>query len=160
MSFNPYSVRPIGSEQFEEHLQDCCTSAFYRHKLPVEDEEPVKLAAYGEKMWHSTDAYDPWIDLIFAMTAQAAIDYVRAWRLWQKAKDTSNIGQEGLWHSRMLRIENEYFRRYDAVEPVFNKLLDMLQKPDCSETRLISSIMHNYNQWCNKHNFQKGTISK
>lgn len=160
MSFNPYSVRPIGSEQFEEHLQDCYVSAFYHYQLPVSHEDPKKLAVYGEKMWHSADAYDPWLELVFAITAQAVIDYIKAWRSWQKAKADFNIGYETLWHSQMLRIENEYFRKYDAVEPVFEKLLDILQKADYTETRLISKVMHNYNQWCSKHDFQKGTITK
>lgn len=162
MSFNPYEVRPIGSDKFEEHLQDICVSEYYRNRLPADDEDPLKLAAYGTKIWRSEPAYDPWIELMFAVTAQAVVDYIEAYKHWKKAQEKDDMGAEVMWHSRMLQMENEYFRSYEITEILFDKLLKMLetQYAKTGADRIMERIRHNYFTWCTKNDYQKGMIRK
>ena len=162
MSFNPYEVRPIGSDKFEEHLQDIYVSEYYRNQLPADDEDPLKLAAYGTKIWRSEPAYDPWIELIFAVTAQAVVDYIEAYKHWKRAQEKDDIGAEVMWHSRMLQMENEYFRSYEITEILFDKLLKMLetQYAKTGADRIMERIIHNYFTWCTKNDYQKGMIRK
>ena len=167
MAFNPYEVRPIGSSKFEEHLKDIYVSKYYQNMLPVEESDVQKLAPYGQKMWHSEQEHDPLEDLIFAVTAQAVVDYINYYAAWRNAQQEENREWENLYHSVMLRIENEYFRQNAYVEPVFDKLLDMLQEQHRKKkmtkayaNKLIAQVRHNYLIFCDEHEMMKGVVKK
>ena len=155
--FNPYSTRPVGSSQFEDHILDIMTSNYYRQKIGCED-YVEKTSISGSYIWKSEPDYDPFEQLAMAVTAQAIMDYISAYRYWTRAKQNNNCKDEVLFHSRMLQIENDFFRRYDVTESVFNKLLKMLEDEHIlgnvarhRATYLIDKIANNYSNYCKKH---------
>ena len=152
MAFNPYETRPVGSEQYEQHIQDVYVSSYYYNQIPGSDENLENLAGYGEKIWKQDPdpvIEAPWENLIIAVTVQAAIDYANIYAKWKKAIADDRWDNEVLCHSRMLRIENEYFRRYDITEHAFDILLKMLENGEYkvgkhSATYIAQKIYKNY----------------
>lgn len=156
--FNPYSIRPIGSDRFEQHIKDVETSAYY-DRVIVDDDDPLKLAVYGTKIWKSENDNDPYEKLITAMVVQAVIDYVGYFLNWQRAQEEGDQSGEVLWHSRMLDEENDFFRRYEITEYVFEELLKLLfsQKHDSikrNNKRIIKHILHNYYDYKKKKGWE------
>lgn len=152
--FNPYSVRPIGSNKFEQHIQDLHVAAYYDNTI-VDNDDLEKIAVYGEKIWKSEPENDPFEHLIIAMTVQAAIEYAQYYFLWKKAQKQGDLGKEVLYHSYMLAEENDFFRKYEITEKVFDKLLKILmfQQSDIkaypNRKWIRSMIIRNY------HNYKK-----
>ena len=137
MSFNPYSTRPVGSKQFEEHIQDIYVSKYY-DQIPESDKDIIKQALHGQIMWRNDPNYTleaPWENLIIAVTVQAVIDYVDMYAKWKKAISEEKLGFEVLYHSRMLQLENEFFRQYEMTERAFDKLLTMLSNDEYSPAK-------------------------
>lgn len=128
MSFHPYSIRPIGTEKFNQYLVDLFTSIYYYEqddfiKAPKDEKELVKIAATGESLWKQEDEIDPMDRLVMAVTATAMRDYVEYYEKREKAKKDNNFGAEVLYNSRCLTLENDFFRKWEWTELVFEKLL-------------------------------------
>lgn len=138
--FNPYTTRPIGSKKYEEHLLDVMTSAYFQNKIN-DDDDLLKLAEYGQRLWFNEIEEDPYETLAIAVTVQAVIDYIQYYTNWKKAQSKYDEGQEVLWHSRMIQIENEFFRQYDITETAFEQLLKILFCKDYESLKKDSKIM-------------------
>ena len=144
--FNPYSVRPIGSKKYEDHLLDVFSSMHYRWQLP---EEPLKLPIHGEHIWKNGEDEDPWESLCIAVTVQAIVDYIDYFRRWREAQHQCNDGREVYYHSKMLELENDFFRTNEAVEHAFDEPLKLLIFQDHDSIKksaqwLSGSIIRNY----------------
>lgn len=148
--FNPYSVRPIGSEQYNNHLLDVFTKKYYDQ--PDYSEDPGKLAAYGTKIWKSSKSYDPYEKLIIAVLIQAIYDYLDAYQKRKKAEENFNNGDYVLYNSYCLRLENEYFRINEFTEQIFDKLLyELHQTKSVHDVSIyISRNYSKYLQECGK----------
>ena len=131
--FNHFSVRPIGSVQFEEHLLGLMIKAAIldedaRLAIP---EYPLILEA--SQNGHST--YDPieegWKALANAVLAQTIIDYLDEYekrlRLEEEGRDAAAYVHE----CRCLTLENEYFRdEYGESDLLDSILREIIHNPD------------------------------
>lgn len=147
MAFNPYSIRPIGQPKFEDHMLDVYTSAYYHRQVPYQD-DLQKEAAYGEPLWKSEQEVSPDEALIIAVTGQAVLDYIDCWEKREIAKQCDDHGQEVLFNSRCLDLENDFFRRYEVTEDLFDELLYQLHTA-WSIDWLRSSIRSCYKRFIN-----------
>lgn len=160
--FNPYSIRPIGSKKFEDHVLDIMTSQYYYNEPYNKcDEDLIKLASSGSNIWKSSPSYDPFEQLAIAVTVQAVIDYIHNYKKWKEAVYNCDYKLETLYHSYMLDSENNFFRCYSATELVFDKLLKELQSDEpnslCKHraSYCIDKIMSNYSRYCNDNDILK-----
>lgn len=119
--FNPYSARPIGTEKFEQHLEDCQTEAYYDRVLPFEESE-VKLYS-GRAPWKTEAATDGWTKLAMAVVYGAFLEYLKEYRASHEALARGNNGDWVLHNSWCLRMENEYFRTNPTLEHMFDTVL-------------------------------------
>jgi hypothetical protein len=126
MVFNPYSVRPIGSKQFENHLLTLMIKGFETKNAEREaiPEYPVIPRKAQED---DSPAYDPikegWKALEYAILCQAIYDYLTEYErrlIYEDRHDFHAI----ICESRCLQMENEYFR----LDPDKSDLLDMVLK--------------------------------
>ena len=157
--FNPYSTRPIGSPQYEDHLLDVMTSKHYLYQIPCDD-DLEKLANYGEKIWKSEQEIDPMEKLAMAVTIQAVVDYINYYKKWRHAIHEHNSRFEVYYHSYMLDLENNFFRKYEITESAFDKLLKLLeeeryQKTWHSASYVIDQVLNNYTHFCKQHEMIK-----
>lgn len=60
-----------------EYMQDVMTAEYYDRTMPYED-DLVKEAQYGTRLWKSGPVNDPWELLAAAVVSHAAKDYVQA----------------------------------------------------------------------------------
>ena len=67
----------FGTEKYLEYLNDMATAIYYDRQIPYED-DPVKEAQYGTRLWKSESEHDPWELLAAAVISHAAKDYVQA----------------------------------------------------------------------------------
>lgn len=67
----------FGTEDYMEYLNDVFTSIHYDRKIPYED-DLLKEAPYGSRLWKSEPEHDPWELLAAAVISHAAKDYVQA----------------------------------------------------------------------------------
>lgn len=150
--FNPYTVRPIGSERYNNHLLDVFTRKYYENNYADCDEDLEKLAIYGHPIWKSEKPYDPFERLIIAVLVQAICDYIDAYHKRQKAEEDFRDGDYVLYNSYCLRLENEYFRVNEFTENIFDKLLyELHQSKDAKDVGLyISRNYEKYMQKCGK----------
>lgn len=147
MSFNPYSVRPIGQPKFEEHMLDVLTSAHYQRMIPYED-DLQKEAACGSTIWKSEQEVQADDALITAVTGLAVLDYIEWWEKRECAKTAGDYGAEVLCNSRCLDLENGFFRQYEVTEDIFEELLYQLHTAWSSEW-LRRQIKSNYTHFIN-----------
>lgn len=167
MAFNPFSTRPIGSPQYEDHIQDVYVSKYYQNMLPVDDSDISKLIPDDARLWIGEKEFDPWEDLMYAVTVQAVIDYIQFYRHWRSCQQGKNPQYEVVWHSRMLQLENDFFRRWDITEPVLDNLLQLLDEQyyhgdivNHGAERIIAKIQRNYSKFCKDHDLTRGVIKK
>ena len=148
MKFNPYKVQAIGTDIYEQHIQDVYVSNHYYRQLPEDAdlENPIKLAPYGEKIWKSDkEISDPWINLMIAVTVQAVIDYINAYKkmkhweeeaekigkdinenLWLKYLGDNTVYSDPIWNS--LKQHGEYVRRANSYKYTLERLEDSFFK--------------------------------
>lgn len=124
--FNPYHARPIGSEQFENHLLTVMTEKFYTQQQAREaiPEYPViPRAMPGESSWKMDPIDRCWNDLNTAILAMALVDYLDSYARKLKAAD-AHSPKEWVHFSRCAVIENEYLRQDEDRAALLDAILD------------------------------------
>lgn len=101
----------FGTEDYMEYLNDVFTSIHYDRKIPYED-DLLKEAPYGSRLWKSEPEHDPWELLAAAVISHAAKDYVEA------CMDKDEYGKEAI---------KRWFMQNDFKETIFHEL-DRLTK--------------------------------
>lgn len=124
--FNPYHARPIGSEQFENHLLTVMTEKFYTQQQAREaiPEYPViPRAMPGESSWKMDPIDRCWNDLNTAILSLALIDYLDAYasKLWLADRHSP---KEWVQFSRCVVIENEYLRTDEDRAALLDAILN------------------------------------
>lgn len=156
--FNPYGVRPIGSEKFENHLLTLMVKGFETQQAAKEalPEYPVvPKAEYQDKT-----EFDPILEgykaLSAAIIAQAVSDYLEEYAVRLKLEDEGRDSLAYVHECRCLTLENEYFRvngensaLLDGIlrEVIHNpedngKLQYRLYRIDSTKRRLLK-VIHN-----------------
>ena len=108
MSRVPYR---FGTEDYMEYLNDVFTAIHYDREIPYED-DLLKEAPYGSRLWKSEPEHDPWELLAAAVISHAAKDYVEA------CMDKDEYGKEAI---------KRWFMQNDFKETIFHEL-DRLTK--------------------------------
>lgn len=123
--FNPYAVRPIGSQQFLEHLKDVQARVYWETVMPEELQkgtDGIELA--GSLPWGSERVKnDPYSNLYTAIIALTVMDYLDN---YLKRNNKLREGDDaGYWvfESRCIDLENHFFRRDPYREIVFERML-------------------------------------
>ena len=124
--FNHYSVRPIGSKRFENHLLDLL-------KNGIEKEEEARAnipelpIVYRKDPDDKRPEFDPIMEgykaLALAILAQTIYDYLDEYELRLKYEDEHNFTRAYVHECRCLTLENEYFRRDDENSAVLDAIL-------------------------------------
>lgn len=122
--YNPYNVRPIGSEKFLEHLKDAQTKGYYETKN-IYEEENIKTNLHGSIPWGEKDnTNDGYTSLMMAIIADAIQEYLCYY--YHRNRIEEKEGRDTLYwvyNSRCIELENGYFRRNPFLEEIFDKLL-------------------------------------
>lgn len=120
------SVLKIASEKYVEVLKDHATSTYYAWNPPClggpSKKELREEHISGRTVWNSEHIPDPLEELMLAVCRQAVNDYIHYYHLYQK-NHSPFIYQE------MKRMEDDYFRKNEATEAVFEELLRRLRDP-------------------------------
>lgn len=149
--FNPYAVRPIGSERFFEHLKDVQTEQYYN--LKPEDEQDIVLTGWFPWKHYDKHLLDGADELVIAVAAMAFIDYLEAYR--EKLIIENMKGRNGaywFYNSRCLVLENEYFRKSLFLNDCFDKLLENICWEGISEIDKCIVRMKSLLRWVNTPN--------
>ena len=67
----------FGTEEYMDYLNDVATAIHYDRQVPYQD-DLLKEAQYGTRLWKSEQENDPWELLAAAVISHAAKDYVQA----------------------------------------------------------------------------------
>lgn len=123
--FNPYAVRPIGSRQFEEHLKDIQTDKWYEQDYGKDMGAEDLMFVHGYLPWDDGTVPDvnPWRKLWIAIVTLTVIDYLDIYL--KRNECLFQDDEPGYWvqESMCLDLENNFFRRGEFTELIFDKLL-------------------------------------
>lgn len=120
------SVLKIASEKYVEVLKDHATSTYYAWNPPClggpDQRELREGHISGGTTWKSEHVTDPWENLMLAVCRQAVNDYIHYYRVYQ-------MNHSPFVYREMKRMEEDYFRKNEATEVVFEELLRRLRDP-------------------------------
>lgn len=118
--FNAYSIRPIGSEKFLEHLKDIQTRSLYDTMIPFEGEVDI----HGSIPWASRGIQDPYVSLATAIIANTILEYLHNYEKKEHFLAVCDDKMYWVYNSHCIQLENDYFRRSPFLEMLFEKLLE------------------------------------
>lgn len=124
--FNPYAVRPIGSQKFEEHLKDIQTSKWYEFDYGKDTEVQDCMFLHGYLPWDTAgnDPFEaPWRKLWIVIVVMAIQDYLEFYQKRNACLFEDDEPGYQVWESKCLDLENNFFRKGDFTEIIFDKLL-------------------------------------
>lgn len=118
------SILSITTEKYVEVLKDSATYSYYSWNPPClggpSSKELREDHISGSSVWQSDHVPDPWEELMLAVCRQAVNDYIHYYKFYKKSNSP-------FAYREMKRIENDYFRRNEATELVFEELLRRLR---------------------------------
>lgn len=145
--FNPYAVRPIGSEQFLRHLVDCQVSSFYDYcEIPVD----ISLDLHGVVPWHGKEQNNCWTNLMMSIVSYAILEYLEYYEKKEDFYEKHDDKMYWVYNSFCITLENDYFRRNPSLEALFDKLLEEVCWEGTGEIRKCKSRIRNALRWTQK----------
>ena len=155
--FNPYAVRPIGSDRFLEHLKDIQTTSYYGTEFAFD----LPILASGHVPWGKPNKkkMDGWEELCLAIIANAFIDYLEAYK--EKTLILDQFGQTAgywVWNSRCISLENTWFRKNPFLEYCFDCLLLNVCWEGVDEIERCIKRFHGYLRWARPSKKERGAI--
>ena len=153
--FNSYSVRPVGSKRFEEHIQDIMVSRYYERG---EENETDLCIDHAEAPWGSSRTVmdDGWDRLTAAVISLAILDYTDAYMHKVHCQQTGDDAHYWVWESRCIELENFFFKE-NELDYIFEGVLEKCQEGGKElrnmEKRICETIF-----W--SHNTQEGRKRK
>ena len=144
--FNAYSVRPIGSDVFFEHLKDIQTSRHYETEPPKDNDISVHGSfPWGKRNLKHMDGYE---ELCLAVIAYAFIEYLQCYE--KKLERDELYGQDKyywIWNSRCISLENYFFRQSEFLERCFDDLLENVCWEGIAEIDKCIKRFHSFLRW-------------
>lgn len=135
--FNPYHVRPIGSEKFEKHLLTLMIEGFETQKAAREaiPQYPVtyRAAPVDYPVFNPID--EGYKKLDFAIYTLAIYDYLDNYENMLERENVSGDLDAAytVYKSRCLELENEYFR----IDEDRSGMLDLILREVCHKDYYI-----------------------
>lgn len=151
--FNPYAVRPIGSDRFLEHLNDIQTERYYATEMPAVE---FKVTLHGWLPWREPEAPDPYYSLMMAVIGSAFMEYLNCYERKIRCLKHHDEASYWVWNSACIDLENSYFRRDPGLEVLFDKLLQNVCWEGTQEIEKCKRELSRMLRWTKRANSKDG----
>ena len=136
--FKNYPRYRMGSEKYNGYLTDLFTARYYDNQVPFED-DLMKEAAYGARLWKADTEMGPEDLLYAAVIGSAVLEYLDVY-------DYGSGRQKGTWQDRKMTELEEFFSGDEMSQKIFNELTYLINT-SWSLTRLKSEIKRSYSRF-------------